>query len=144
VGKHFFHILVNDMSKEYNPHYQTLMDIPTAVAFFGLRPEETKAKVSARVRALVDAWNEKFLPNPLQVRGGAESRKKKVNVFLRVCVRAHKRAFSSDFNALDATRGKKIKKGQFFLRIGVREATSLRFSHSPATLFATQKPKRRT
>jgi hypothetical protein len=76
-------MLVNDMSKDYNPHYQTILDIPTAVAFFGLRPAETKAKVAAKVKSLVEAWNKKFMPAPEMAasRGGAESKKKKVNPF---------------------------------------------------------------
>jgi hypothetical protein len=60
VGKYFFHLLVNDMSKNYSPQYHTLIDIPTAVSFFGRDQAKTRERVVEKVHRLVEAWNKKF------------------------------------------------------------------------------------
>jgi hypothetical protein len=79
VKNFFFHILINDISKQYAPQYQTVVDIPTALEFFGRNPAETRARICAKVHRLVDAWNAKFVLGG----GGSGGPKKKVAIFFK-------------------------------------------------------------
>ncbi len=57
---YFFLFRFVDSSKEYKPDSKVIFDIPTAVAFFGADPTETKAIISEKVRSLVKAWNKTY------------------------------------------------------------------------------------
>ena len=57
---YFFLIRFVDGSKEYKPDTKIIFDIPSAVSFFGLNPQETKSIVGEKVRALVKAWNDRY------------------------------------------------------------------------------------
>jgi hypothetical protein len=57
---YFFLFRFVDSSKEYKPDSKVIFDIPTAVAFFGADPTETKAIISEKVRRLVKAWNKTY------------------------------------------------------------------------------------
>jgi len=58
VGNYFFVLTSVDGSKTYKPVGCTVMDIPTAYAFFGLDPGKTCARVTAAVNHLVQSWNQ--------------------------------------------------------------------------------------
>lgn len=58
VGNYFFVLTCVDGSKTYKPVGCTVMDIPTAYAFFGLDPGKTCARVTAAVNHLVQSWNQ--------------------------------------------------------------------------------------
>jgi hypothetical protein len=59
LGKFFFVINVSDGSVQYAPESKIVVDIPTAVNFFG-DPESVKSVVGEKVRDLVKRWNEKY------------------------------------------------------------------------------------
>jgi hypothetical protein len=60
----FFLIKIIDLSKEYKPTSKIIIDVPTALNFFGLDPGLTKQKVGAEVRRLVKAWNAEYEEKP--------------------------------------------------------------------------------
>lgn len=74
VGDHFFHLHAKDLSKDYTPESQIVIDIPSATALFG---KENKAATLARVHGLVGQltadWNERFVAEGRQVRAFCDS-----------------------------------------------------------------------
>lgn len=58
VGKHFFALTSVDGSKPHKPVGCSVLDIPTAFAFFGQDPAKTCSRVTAAVYNLVNKWNE--------------------------------------------------------------------------------------
>ena len=58
MGNHFFVLTSVDGSKPHKPVGCSVMDIPTAYAFFGSDPSKTCARVTAAVNGLVQRWNE--------------------------------------------------------------------------------------
>lgn len=58
MGNHFFVLTSIDGSKPHKPVGCSVMDIPTAYAFFGSDPSKTCARVTAAVNGLVQRWNE--------------------------------------------------------------------------------------
>ena len=58
VSDHYFLISVRDGSKDYAPVSQSVIDVPTAVAFFGLDPKETLSAVNSLVQRLLTDYNE--------------------------------------------------------------------------------------
>jgi len=57
VGAHFFVLTCVDGSKQHKPVSCSVMDIPTAFAFFGMDAAKTCARVTAAVTNLVRRWN---------------------------------------------------------------------------------------
>jgi hypothetical protein len=64
IRKHFFFIRVDDRRKQHRPVYQTVMDIPTALAFFETNPASTITIVGRMVAAIVTRWNSTWSKNP--------------------------------------------------------------------------------
>jgi len=60
IGSCFFLIHLQDGTKAYRPESQIVMDVPTAWAFFGARPDDTLQKVGEVTRNLVRRWNEDY------------------------------------------------------------------------------------
>jgi hypothetical protein len=58
VNDHFFLLSVRDGGKDYVPVSQSVIDIPTAYAFFGLEPKETLSAVNGLVQKLIADYNE--------------------------------------------------------------------------------------
>jgi len=64
VSEYFFYLRAMDQSKTYTPVSQTVIDIPTAIAFFG--PDgcsDTLARVHTGVERLINEWNRRFCRN---------------------------------------------------------------------------------
>lgn len=58
-GKYFFLVSVVDDSKEYRPMSKCVLDIPTAVNFFGY-PDVAIEKIGSSVRRMAGGWNAKY------------------------------------------------------------------------------------
>ena len=58
VSPYFFVVSVEDGSKTWRPRGVTVLDIPTAWAFFGKDSEGTLRAVGSAVRDFVAEWNE--------------------------------------------------------------------------------------
>jgi len=59
MKKHFFAITIEDDSKSYHPKTRTILDIPTAINFFG-NADLTLKIVGGSVRSMCDKWNDKY------------------------------------------------------------------------------------
>lgn len=57
---YFFYARAKDSSKEYSPESQIIIDVPTAVAFFGNADNRTLETIHERVQSLVSEWNSLF------------------------------------------------------------------------------------
>ena len=64
IRKHFFFVRVDDRRKAYRPVYQTVFDIPTALAFFGTNPASTLTCVGRMASAIVASWNNTWSNQP--------------------------------------------------------------------------------
>ena len=66
VQKHFCLIKVKDGSKSYSPESKVIVDIPTALAFFG-DLTSTKTIVGEYIHKICNQWNSDYVDKP-QVR----------------------------------------------------------------------------
>jgi len=81
VSDHFFVLHTVDSSKTYSPESQIVIDIPTAVAFFGQRGrDDTLSKVHGMAVSLVSEWNKHFYADPNKVSYSFQSSIKKPQV----------------------------------------------------------------
>ena len=74
INTHFFCITAQEKSKTYAPITTTVLDIPTAWAFFGQDPEATSLKLHNTVKKVTADWN------------SAHADKRSVNFTLQLCI----------------------------------------------------------
>lgn len=67
VGEHFMLIRVSDWSKDYHPESKIIIDIPSGLNFFLKNADFTRDVVAAKVKDLVQRWNDRFYKKDAEV-----------------------------------------------------------------------------
>ena len=61
MSDHFFYLHARDESKTYAPESQIVIDVPTAIAFFGSDGKDSTLElIHGRVKSLVEEWNAQY------------------------------------------------------------------------------------